>query len=258
MGSPTTASADPDTESSAAIQSLDDTMDETTASESQILNRSDVFQVPTIHAPAPLRSLSEFDAKKLHRASQDTARSAKPRPDSPSQKSRPKLKDTPPSFTEQDMARMQGSSSSIQRLMRAGMSPLQTATGIAGFLGGRSKRMSSILASESMGYYEKVAGMWAGGGRHYNSAEGLRPDDNVPDDHDAADYMRDANHFREYFVLPDTEQLLAYWHCSLHRVLPVPGKLYLGTKWLCWGPFLPKMSSKVSIRRLSNLFSIKN
>ena len=44
--------------------------------------------------------------------------------------------------------------------------------------------MSNLLATESMGYVEKVSGMWAGGKKHYGAAEGLNPEDDVLDAED--------------------------------------------------------------------------
>jgi hypothetical protein len=34
--------------------------------------------------------------------------------------------------------------------------------------------MSTLLATESMGYVEKVSGMWKGGKKHYDEPHGLR------------------------------------------------------------------------------------
>jgi sterol 3beta-glucosyltransferase len=141
---------------------------------------------------------------------------------------------------------MGGSGYSFQNLLKAGTSPLQTASGIAGFLKTRSKRMSTLLASESMGYYEKVSGMWAGRPKHYGSVEGMPPDDDLLDDNDE---KRDAIHvqrFREHFALHESEQLVATWYCFLHRVLPLYGKIYLGSKHLCYRPLIPGVRFKVN------------
>jgi sterol 3beta-glucosyltransferase len=253
FGSPTTASMDRETDSSAAIQSLD----ETNASASQILNRSDVFQAPTLHPPQ--RSIS---VDRLQRASQDTARSTRmsqmPRSSneqgrSKLQKQRPSptpINTNPPTPSEQEVNRpTPGSSYSFQNLIRAGTSPLQTASGIAGFLKTRSKRMSTLLASESMGYYEKVSGMWAGGSKHYGSVEGMPPDDDLLDENEERRDAVHAQRFREHFALPDSEQLVATWYCFLHRVLPLYGKIYLGSTFLCFRPLLPGVRLKVKSRK---------
>jgi len=163
-------SFDPETESSAAVQSIDDT----NASASQILNRSDVFHRPTIHHSQS--GLSDSDLDQLHH-SQITTRSfhADKPLSSPSGYLR-KSPAEPQPTTELDEdqeashSNMQpsGSSSALQNLYQAGSYPIQKATGLAGFLRSRSTKMSRLLATESMGYYEKVSGMWAGGRKHYN------------------------------------------------------------------------------------------
>ena len=246
MESPTTTSADPDTESSAAVQSLDETVDDTNASDSQILNRNDVFQVPTIHAPTPHRTKTETDVDRLHRSSQDTARkqTTSPPPEHSSRSKRQpaiaRISTSALSQSEQDVGKLQGSSYSIGRFVKAGMSPLQSASGIAGYLNKQSKQMSSLLATESMGYYEKVAGMWHGGAKHYGSLPGAHPEDDVLDERDEERDERDADRFRDHFALPDSEQLLASWHCYAQRTLPLYGKLYLGSTHICWRPLMAR------------------
>lgn len=249
FGSPTTTSMDRDTESSAAIQSLDETTD---ASASQILNRSDVFQAPTLHPPQRSGSVDN-----QQRVSQDTARSTRvsqlPRTSNDQgrnklQKQRPSptpITTVQPTLSEQDMA--VGSSYSFQNLVRAGTSPLQSAGALGNFLRTRSKRMSNLLASESMGYYEKVSGMWAGGGQHYGQSDGIPDDDDFPGGNTNKE-ERDAMHaqrFREHFALPDSEELKATWYCYLHRVLPLYGKIYLGSTFVCYRPLLPGVRLKV-------------
>jgi sterol 3beta-glucosyltransferase len=138
-----------------------------------------------------------------------------------------------------------GSAYSFQNLVRAGTSPLQTASGIAGFLKTRSKRMSNLLASESMGYYEKVSGMWAGGSKHYGSVDGMPPDDDLLDENEEKRDAVHAQRFRDHFALPDSEQLVATWYCFLHRVLPLYGKIYMGSTFLCFRPLIPGVRLKV-------------
>lgn len=248
FGSPTTTSMDRDTESSAAIQSLD----ETDASASQILNRSDVFQAPTLHPPQRSGSVD-----RLQRVSQDTARSTRvsqvqctstDQGRNKLQKQRPSptpITTVQPTVSEQDMTA--GSSYSFQNLVRAGTSPLQSAGALGNFLRTRSKRMSNLLASESMGYLEKVSGMWAGGGQHYGQTEGMPDDDDIPDGNENKE-ERDAMHaqrFRQHFALPDSEELKATWYCFLHRVLPLYGKIYLGSTYVCFRSLLPGVRLKV-------------
>jgi sterol 3beta-glucosyltransferase len=242
MGSPTVDSIEPDTSSSAAIQSMDDT----NVSASQILNRSDVFQTPTIQTPHHMHS-DKPGQERLHRASQDTARSAKHRAHSPTVKvghnvlQKPRPGSVSPAISS-DPAHIQGSSSVVQSFMQAA-APIQRASGIAGFLKNRSKRMSNLLATESMGYYEKVSGMWAGGSRHYGSHEGA-PDDDITDDADETDHVQ---RFRRHFALSQSEQLVASFFGHLQRVLPLYGKLYVGSKHLCYRSLLPGTKTQVGI-----------
>lgn len=251
-----TNSLDPRTESSAAIQSID----ETNASASQILNRSDVFRRPTIHRST--MSTSETSIDKIGRQSQDTARSANARKVPQKSSGLPHLKHTSSqrkgnmisvgaadmdedSEAQQINAQLSGSSSALQDLMGAASYPLQKASGLAGFIRSRSKRMSNLLATESMGYYEKVSGMWAGGRKHYNTAEGLTPDDQVHGLEEDEDATKAAEHFREHFALPDAEQLQSSFFCSLTRIFPTYGKIYVSNHYLCFRSLMPGSKTKI-------------
>jgi sterol 3beta-glucosyltransferase len=250
--SPRTESQYPETDSSANIQSLEDS----NASASQILNRSDVFPGPTIH---PMRSVSDSSVDHLRRASEDTARSRdhrqkSSRDRSTSRRARNLLRKQPPApmrATSSINAAASGEPSSqvpswaVQDLMRAGSYPLQRASGLAGFLRDRSKKMSNLLATESMGYYEKVSDMWVGGARHYNSARELAPEDDIRDEDDDKDAAMAAKRFREHFSLPETEQLIASYFTYMHRVLPLYGKIYISNKHLCYRSLLPGTRTKL-------------
>jgi sterol 3beta-glucosyltransferase len=252
--SPTTESVDPDTSSSAAIQSMNDT----NVSGSQILNRSDVFQAPTIQTPHHVHS-EKPGHDRINRASQDTARSTTHRTHSPMRAAhgsfqKPRLGSVSPAIGP-DPSHLQGSSSVVQSFIHAA-APMQRASGIAGYLKNRSKRMSNLLATESMGYYEKVSGMWAGGSRHYGSHEGA-PDDDIFDDADEKGDEYHAQRFRNHFALPPSEQLEASYFGHLQRVLPLYGKLYIGSKHLCYRSLLIGTRTKVSTI-LSRIFQHAN
>jgi sterol 3beta-glucosyltransferase len=255
FSSPTTNSPDLETESSAAVQSLD----ETNVSASQILSRTDLFQRPTMYDSRP--SISETSINELRRVSEDTARSDRvARPEhSENEQDRKgpgkhsfeaKARSTnirhTPVVGESSQGLSPLSLTSIQDLLRAGTIPLQRASGLAGFLRERSKRMSSLVATESMGYYEKVSEMWAGGGRHYSSAEGVAPDDGVHDADDEEDAAMATKRFRDHFALPESEQLIASYYTFFHRVLPLYGKIYVSNKNFCFRSLLPGTRTKVS------------
>jgi sterol 3beta-glucosyltransferase len=129
--------------------------------------------------------------------------------------------------------------------MGAASYPLQKASGLAGFIRTRSKKMSNLLATESMGYYEKVSGMWAGGRRHYNTAEGLMPEDQVQGAEDEEDAVKAAEHFREHFALPEAEQLQSSFFCHLQRVLPTYGKIYISNHYFCFRSLMIGSRTKV-------------
>ncbi|KAH7390698.1 UDP-glucose:sterol glycosyltransferase [Pyrenochaeta sp. MPI-SDFR-AT-0127] len=218
-----TLSLEPGTESSAAIQS----MDESNASASQILNRSDVFRAPALHPPSASPSGRII---RSNRHSQDTTRSSGaglPQDDTD---------------TSQAPPRLSGSSSALQDLASY---PLQKASGLAGFLRTRSKRMGNLLATESMGYYEKVSGMLAGGRKHYNTAEGLETGDQIHGFEDDEDAAKAAENFREHFAFPETEVLQSSFFASLQRVLPNYGKIYISGKYFCFRSLMPTSKTKI-------------
>ncbi|KAF2878122.1 sterol 3-beta-glucosyltransferase [Massariosphaeria phaeospora] len=241
---------DTGTESSAAVQSID----ESSVSASQILGRSDVFRAPAIHSPGI--SASEQSHLSM-RHSQDTTRSSgagkshrkSPRPSHP-QGGHPGNQLSPLGFTDPDDdpdtqqtgARLSGSSSALQDIASY---PLQKATGLAGFLKTRSKKMGSLIATDAMGYYEKVSGMLAGGRKHYNTAEGLEPSDQVQGFEEDEDATKAAEHFREHFAFPETEQLQSSFFASLQRILPNYGKIYISGRFLCFRSLMPTSKTKI-------------
>ena len=229
------------TDSSAAHYSHTDT----DPSGSQILKNSEVFPSPTIHRlrdaerpkvdrrrrsedsartnsiPAqiqvhpPSRAMTQYNLKEMSRQSS-------PQPD----RGRPPLKQS-------------NSSPGIKHLV----DPLQRATG---YIFDRSKRMSNLLATESMGYVEKVHGMWQGGRKHYSETEGILPDnqieDYLDDDDDSAGY---GERFRTHFALPESEKLQATYFGYLHRVLPLYGKIYISDRRFCFRSLLPGTRTKL-------------
>jgi sterol 3beta-glucosyltransferase len=241
-----TTSLERDTESSAAIQSID----ESNASASQILNRSDVFRAPVNHSTV---SASDQSGP-LARYSQDTTRSSGRcrQPLKPTQHLRSdnnaKAAAVAPETTDDDVEaglaqpRLSGSSSALQDIASY---PLNKATGLAGFLRNRSKKMGNLLATESMGYYEKVSGMLAGGRKHYNTAEGLETGDQVHGYEDDEDAVKAAENFREHFAFPETEILQSSFFASLQRVLPNYGKIYISGRYFCFRSLMPTSKTKI-------------
>jgi len=230
------------TESSAA----DYSHTETDASGSQILNRSDVFHSPTIQR-------LERPAGQPRRRSEDTTRTDSMQTDikahfpSRAHTQRQTRKDRQELLGVDDDRQLQQLSSSptLQQLVKAGAYPLQRAAGFAGYLRNHSKRMSNLLATESMGYVEKVSGMWAGGHKHYSGAGGKSPEEQLGDpdeDEDAAGY---GERFRAHFALPPNEKLQATYFGYLHRVLPLYGKVYVSNRKFCFRSLLPGTRTKM-------------
>lgn len=244
-----------DTESSAAIQSIEDT----NASASQLLEGSTLFKSPTMHRIP--RSASQSSAENNRRVSEDTARSLEGGKESKSTRlprSDPRrstatsqggvqtqYESAHENAAAQRKAATTGSAYALRELVKAGTSPFQTASNVADYVSKRSKHMSSLLATESMGYYEKVSGMWAGNRRHYGAADALMPDNEV---HEADDEETAANHterFQKHFGFPETEQLKATYFGWIHRVLPLYGKIYISNKHFCFRSLLPGTRFKV-------------
>ena len=222
---------------------------ETQASGSQILNRSDVFQSPTIQPvqkPPPLykhdKRRRSFDNVR-NNLTDTNVKIYPPSRSQPDQSFPGSQQDLDPSVDHQ--LSQSTSSPTLQQLVRASAYPLQRAAGFAGYLRSRSKRMSNLLATESMGYVEKVSGMWAGGRKHYGDREGVIPDNGLEDFDDEGDPAEHGNRFRAHFALPVSEKLQASYFGYLHRVLPLYGKVYISNRKFCFRSLLLGTKTKL-------------
>ncbi|QSS63499.1 UDP-glucose:sterol glycosyltransferase [Histoplasma capsulatum] len=221
------------TESSAILQSTSGTVE----SASQILNRSDVFRSPTIHR---LQNSLSGSGEAPRRHSEDTARFPPTSADllplrtQTTQSLMKQAQQDAGSDSEHDFqlrsVAPSASSPTLQELMKAGSYPLQRAAGFAGYLRNRSKHMSNLLATESMGYFEKVSGMWIGGKRHYGDGETILSEDKMVDPEDEEQGCEHGDRFRTHFALPPSEKLQATYFAYLHRVIP----LYASSKFRGW------------------------
>lgn len=207
-------------------------------SASQILRGSDVFHSPTIRRSA--------SATRVHKAE------GSPRPRiGRYQTAEPgKITSRPSAHTGQatDSSGVDhdpdATTPTLQSIAKMGGYPLQRANAFMGYLDRTSRRMSSLLATESMGYVEKVSGMWRGGKKHYDEPDGLRTDDEEMD----ADPDERANHearFKEHFALPESEKLQAAYFGHIIRVLPLYGKIYIGDRHFCFRSLLPGTRTKL-------------
>ncbi|KAI9656715.1 MAG: Sterol 3-beta-glucosyltransferase [Trizodia sp. TS-e1964] len=241
---------------SSALQSSDDTR----PSASQILNRSDVFQSPTIQrVQKSMRRVS--NDQELYRASEESARSTPSKAgihiDSHSRSHTRRVltklapgkygENAPSEDDEESRGRLQASNSSptLQELVRAGSYPLQRAAGFAGYLKSKSKRMSNLLATESMGYLEKVSGMWAGGQKHYDEDSSQAPEQHPEELDDEEQAIEYGDRFRSHFTRPSEEKLQATYFAYLHRVLPLYGKIYISNRSFCFRSLVPGTRTKM-------------
>ena len=222
---------------------------DTQASGSQILSRSDVFHSPTLQRlekSPPLRKQNQprrsFDHAQRHSADANI----KVRPPTRSQTEQSLAgHDSDLDWRNDHQLSQSNSSPTLQHLVKASAYPLQRAAGFAGYLRARSKRMSNLLATESMGYVEKVSGMWTGGRKHYGDREGVIPDNRLEDFDGEEDPAEHGDRFRAHFALPASEKLQASYFGYLHRVLPLYGKVYISNRKFCFRSLLPGTKTKL-------------
>ncbi|KAK0625174.1 glycosyltransferase family 1 protein [Bombardia bombarda] len=132
----------------------------------------------------------------------------------------------------------------LQNIAKMGGYPFQKANAIMGFLDKQSRRMSTLLATESMGYVEKVSGMWKGGKKHYDDPSGLKTDEEEIED-DPVERANSEARFQAHFALPETEKLQAAYFGYLIRVLPLYGKIYISDRHFCFRSLLPGTRTKL-------------
>ncbi|KAI0164561.1 glycosyltransferase family 1 protein [Xylariaceae sp. FL1272] len=135
----------------------------------------------------------------------------------------------------------------LQNLAKMSAYPLQRAGLFARFLDQQGRRMSNLLATESMGYAEKVAGMWKGGQKHYHESPGLKVDEDLSgmEDDIEGQNATEMERFRAHFALPETEVLQATFFGNLNRVLPLYGKIYISDRNFCFRSLLPGTRTKL-------------
>lgn len=205
-------------------------------SASQILRGSEVFHNPTMRRSASASRNRVSPDKNLPRNSSSNA---------------PRIRPIVHAATTGSMQEMQGEGESSQRpltptlqsITKMGAYPLQRANAFAEYLSRTSQRMGSLFATESMGYVEKVHGMWKGGHRHYDEPSGLRPDDDEEEEDGKIQNLMDR--FRAHFALPESEKLLATYFGYIVRVLPLYGKFYISDRSFCFRSLVPGTRTKL-------------
>ena len=227
------------------------------ASGSQILERSDVFHSPTIQNPQLSSGVKGKARKKsadldVISPSTDTARIIV-RPPTRSQTDQSLIENSRDFEHRSSQLPSSSSSPSLQQLVKAGGYPLQRAGRFADYLRARSKRMSNLLASESMGYVEKVSGMLVGGRKHYVDPDAVKQNDDL-DTSDVEDNVDGSgDRFRAYFALPPSEKLRAVFFGYLHRGVPLLGKLYLSDRKLCFRSLVTKTKMLVPFKDIETV-----
>lgn len=211
-------------------------------SASQILRGSDVFHSPTVQRPSSTKDKEHKPKSPKHRVSMDNLDQCRPQyalttghiPD-PASGERP-----------------EASVATLETITKMGSYPLQRVGALAEYLTRHSKRMSGMLATESMGYAGKVSGMWKGGQRHYDEPSALKTDDEAEDD--GQDRIAEER-FQTHFALPTSEKLRATYFGYFMRVLPLYGKVYLSGRTLCFRSLMPGTRTKLilPIRDIENV-----
>lgn len=207
-------------------------------SASQILRGSDVFHSPTIR-----RSASASRAR-------DSTTRQRPSVERHSTVGTGKLSPRHPSTAGQaadtGTGELEGApiTPTLQSIAKMGGYPFQKANAIMGYLDRTSRRMSTLLATESMGYVEKVSGMWKGGKKHYDDPSGLKTDEEEIED-DPEERANSEARFKAHFALPESEKLQAAYFGYLMRVLPLYGKIYVGDRHFCFRSLLPGTRTKL-------------
>ncbi|KAA8893965.1 hypothetical protein FN846DRAFT_1002396 [Sphaerosporella brunnea] len=215
--------------------------DEDNQSGSSILRRSDVFRSPTMKKP---QDKSASDQEGLHGRSSSPGATIRIQP--PSRKhTHDNRHATSPGGSDSELA---GDSASRNSAKTGGYS-LQRAAGWADWMKRRSKKLGTLVASQPMGYLEKVSDMWTGGKRHFKEPMGMMPDEKVADgsedEDEDADALEHGERFRTRFALPETERLTAVYFGYLHRVLPLYGKIYLSNRSFCFRSMVPGTKTKM-------------
>ncbi|KAK4146688.1 glycosyltransferase [Dichotomopilus funicola] len=203
-------------------------------SASQILQGSDVFHSPTL--------------QRAGRA-QDAQRALSSTPTSMVPRQQPHHVSTKSHSGDGFAADGTVTTPTLQSIATVGVYPFRKANALIGYLDKHSRRMSTLLATESMGYVEKVSGMWKGGGKHYDDPAELRTDDEeghgVGGEYDPEDRAISEARFQAHFALPETEKLRAAYFGHMMRVLPLYGKIYISDRHFCFRSLLPGTRTKL-------------
>ncbi|TWU72643.1 Sterol 3-beta-glucosyltransferase [Metarhizium rileyi] len=209
-------------------------------SASQILKGSEVFHSPTMRRSDASSTSTDVEEKELPKDSEASLLAA-----SLSMKHAATTGHINQLGHHGQLEQARSTTPTLQSITRMGSYPLQRAGAFADYLNKTSKRMSSLLATESMGYVEKVSGMWKGGRKHYGEPAGLRPDEDELEEDSDGKIQTSMERFRAHFALPESEKLQATYFGCIFRVLPLYGKIYISDKFFCFRSLLPGTRTKL-------------
>lgn len=224
-------------------------------SASQMLTGDGGFRAPTLKMPQPRRTVSGSTIERLRRESPQYSPTqnshsdkVKVLPSSPPTKQQTTSyfpRSESPQSTERNL--VPSTVPTANKSKRALATPLQHAFTLAGHVRSQSKRGLSYLSSSPKDYYNKFSGALAGGKRHYSEADGLSPEDRIEDPEEELDNAEHERRFQQHFALPESERLVAVYYCWLHRVLPLYGKIYIGSRRFCFRSLLYGTRTKLVV-----------
>ncbi|KAK3672175.1 Sterol 3-beta-glucosyltransferase [Recurvomyces mirabilis] len=228
-------------------------------SASQMLTGDEAFRAPTLRTPQ--QALPKAADGKFLRASEKAAvsNSSRQRKDPPTAPPHSADQSTLPLRHRPRLSgeRQRPSNALVQPATEPKKitlaTPLQYAYGLANQVSSTTTRGLSYLGSSPKEYYNRFSGALAGGKRHYSEADGLSPEDRIDDPESAMDVAEHERRFREHFGLPESERLVAVFYCSLHRVLPLYGKVYIGTRNFCFRSLIYGTRTKLVVPFVNTL-----
>ncbi|TKA27022.1 hypothetical protein B0A50_05213 [Salinomyces thailandicus] len=231
-----------------------DVTGEVDMSASQILTDDGAFRAPTLRMPQPRQMVSGKTAEGLPGESKDTSRAHDPAQERMSTQPQRRTSDEVPINTEMQSIAVRPPNTS-RPSMRVLAAPWQHAASLYGHVRSQSKRGVSYLSSSPKDFYSRISGAVAGGKRYYSEADRPPPDDSIPDPENEMDVAEHEKRFQQHFALPESEKLVAVFYCSLHRVLPLYGKIYISTRNFCFRSLLYGTRTRIVIplKNIDNL-----
>lgn len=93
--------------------------------------------------------------------------------------------------------------------------------------------------------FKSAGTMWAANPVHYDEKNALERGDEDEFLAEPEERIASTQRFHTYFSLPEDELLVSAYHAYLNRNVPVYGKIYLGSKVICFRSLLPGTHTKM-------------